>query len=207
MACPEWYLPETDGQLPSVTRGLAEFHGFIFNKAKSHILLHGDLKTWHGTIFRGVVPLAYYAGHYRSDDSQRPCLRRSVKVGNNPGAPFAEVPNLMRELSQEMRYMTGKTDRYIGYGPTPTDRARAAIQLAATYMGKFIRIHPFVNGNGRMARLTSNYTLHRYGYPMPFYTPYPRPGVDYEKVSEACMGGDFVPLYKYLLTLLGSQVS
>ncbi len=40
------------------------------------------------------------------------------------------------------------------------------IELAALFHYRFIRIHPFEDGNGRMARLMVNYILVRHGWPM-----------------------------------------
>ncbi|MDD2215405.1 MAG: Fic family protein [Eubacteriales bacterium] len=40
------------------------------------------------------------------------------------------------------------------------------IQLATLFHYRYIRIHPFEDGNGRIARLLVNYILMRYGYPM-----------------------------------------
>ncbi len=40
------------------------------------------------------------------------------------------------------------------------------IELAALFHYRYIRIHPFEDGNGRMARLMANYILSRHGLPM-----------------------------------------
>lgn len=203
--CPRWVDAESDDRLRPVVRGITDFSRFILKKAATHILRHGDLKSWHEKIFRAVVPLSYYAGNYRSPDADRPCLRENVQVDGSPGVPYEDVPRLMAELSEEMAAAIHATDRYIATKPTPSDRARATVQLAALYSGKFIRIHPFMNGNGRMSRLIANYVLCRYGYPLPYYDAYPRPGGGYAAVSAACMAGNFDLLYQYLLLCLAPK--
>lgn len=40
------------------------------------------------------------------------------------------------------------------------------IELAALFHYRYIRIHPFEDGNGRIARLIANYILFRHGLPM-----------------------------------------
>ena len=40
------------------------------------------------------------------------------------------------------------------------------IELASVFHYRYIRIHPFEDGNGRIARLLVNYILTRHGYPM-----------------------------------------
>jgi len=44
--------------------------------------------------------------------------------------------------------------------------ALSPVELAALFHYRYIRIHPFEDGNGRIARLLVNYILSRHGYPM-----------------------------------------
>jgi hypothetical protein len=204
--CPVWVQSEDASDVPSVASGLIEFQLFVYKNSKKYILQHGDLKTWHRKIFRFSVPLDYYAGNYRSDDPRYPCLHADVEVGGLQGAPFAEVPTLMRELSGEMHHYIVETDKYVQRGPAPVNRVRSVLQLASLCSGEFLKIHPFLNCNGRTSRLISNYIFDRYGYAMPYYNPYPRPGRPYEIAAASCMKGDYSLMFQYLLGLLTQSI-
>ena len=41
-----------------------------------------------------------------------------------------------------------------------------AVELAALVHLKFVTIHPFSDGNGRISRLMMNFVLHKHGFPM-----------------------------------------
>ena len=46
------------------------------------------------------------------------------------------------------------------------DQNKDKVQLAALAHLKFVSIHPFGDGNGRISRLLMNYVLNKNGYPM-----------------------------------------
>lgn len=96
--------------------------------------------------------------------------RRLIKVGEYKQAPnhvktatgeifrFAspeETPAEMDQLIQWLRSETEKGD----------DETLHPVALAALFHYKFIRIHPFDDGNGRLARILMNMLLMRAGYP------------------------------------------
>jgi Fic family protein len=64
-----------------------------------------------------------------------------------------ETPALMTDLIQ-------------WYNQAEADGKLTPVELAALFHYRYIRIHPFEDGNGRIARLLMNYILLRHGYPM-----------------------------------------
>jgi Fic family protein len=82
------------------------------------------------------------AGRYRDVD---------VRVGRYICPPHGEVPTLMR------RFFTWFKE---------SENGRHPFELAVLAHLKFVRIHPFRDGNGRMARLLMNLVLLKRGYPL-----------------------------------------
>lgn len=58
------------------------------------------------------------------------------------------------------------TDLVAWYNEEEQNGKLTIAELCALFHYRYIRIHPFEDGNGRMARLLMNYTLSRKGYPM-----------------------------------------
>ena len=58
------------------------------------------------------------------------------------------------------------TDLVDWYNEAEQSGKYTPIELAAIFHYRYIRIHPFEDGNGRIARLMVNYILSRHGYPM-----------------------------------------
>lgn len=52
------------------------------------------------------------------------------------------------------------------YNEEEMRRTLSPVELAALFHYRYIRIHPFEDGNGRIARLMVNFILFRHGYPM-----------------------------------------
>lgn len=72
--------------------------------------------------------------------------------------PHAEVPHAMHELINWVNAEGEKIDRKVKEALHP-------VKLAAEFHIRFIAIHPFHDGNGRMVRILTNLILISYDYP------------------------------------------
>lgn len=135
----------------------------IIEEASNHerTLTESFIRQLHKTLIRkdyevvrqdssGVVKsYIVHAGQYKT----RP---NSVITTTGERFEYAspeETPALMGDLMEWYKEEESKKDL------TP-------IQLASVFHYRYIRIHPFEDGNGRIARLLVNYILCRHNYPM-----------------------------------------
>jgi len=65
------------------------------------------------------------------------------------------------------------------------------LELACLVHTKFTRIHPFSDGNGRTARIISNFILYKHGYPM-FFVDVKERKRYYNSLDESDMGNERV---------------
>lgn len=107
---------------------------------KSHIITEKDIKKIHETAMKRVLETT---GQYRQYDL-------SVKGAGFTPPPHYEIPKHMKEL-------------ILLINKNPNELR--PIELVAQAHYDFVWIHPFENGNGRMARLLMNLLLVRNGYP------------------------------------------
>jgi len=74
----------------------------------------------------------------------------SIEKADHEPPPAFEVPDLMKELVKWYKQNRKKMHPF---------------ELAVLLHTKFVTIHPFVDGNGRVARALTNFVLERNGYP------------------------------------------
>ena len=116
--------------------------------------LHQTLLREDYTVYRNLpdgVPTSYviHAGKYKT----RP---NSVITRYGDRFEYAspeETPSLMADLVD-------------WYNKAELEGKLTPIELAALFHYRYIRIHPFEDGNGRIARLMVNFILSRHNYPM-----------------------------------------
>jgi Fic family protein len=77
------------------------------------------------------------------------------------------------------------------------------VELAARFHAMLVTIHPFADGNGRMARLLMNYILQKNGFPF-VDIPYERRD-EYFATQEKAHFGDFRPFVNFLVAQMAKD--
>ena len=125
----------------------------------------------HDVLFRRLVP--GYAGRVRGPSPTG--IPVDVEFGNYLGVEYQGVAYACESALGHLPDWVRSADTLRVNSP-PVRYREAALTIAATVHCEIIRIHPFVNGNGRTARACLNYFARRYGMrPL----PYDRPKDDY----------------------------
>jgi len=115
-------------------------------------------------------------------------LSKTVSIGGVSGSPPEQVLADSRELDEVLRQKLSALEAAWS-GLTIADQHRRTARLVAEIIAGFIRIHPFVNGNGRMSRLLWAVLLVRLGLPMQLLT-LTRPPEPYGEAMGKAMCGD-----------------
>jgi fido (protein-threonine AMPylation protein) len=202
-ACPRWSDDSAEHELPAFDKAVRTVWLQACIEAKNKRPGCKDLRQWHVRAFRDVVPLSYYAGNFRQRDPLKACLAHDVAVntpaGPLPGAPFREVPDLMANFERDLHEQLEATESD-WQQRTPEETLKRVALVVGFAVAHFIRIHPFMNGNGRTSRMLWGVLLARLGLPVPMAVV-KRPGPPYGDVMQAAMRGDNGPAV--LLVLAG----
>ena len=149
-------------------------------------------KDWHRRMLDGV-PLAEpeVVGGFRGSGPHGGRLKRyRVTVDQVEAVRPGRVRSEMSLFGRRMDEKTAALDPLIPAKVPPERREHQVIALCAWAHGECIRIHPFADGNGRMARAVLLWLGTRYGLPA-FIDLRPRPSgsTGYEDASRASMTG------------------
>lgn len=133
-------------------------------------------RRWHEVLYSGChVPSPEYVGNYRGD-ARFPDLvgyevgtRDVDAVGRNlwMGVYATRVQSELDALEPKFHQRLAAVDAYlpVGVPPTTAEQLEQVAVLAAAIHGEWVRIHPFANGNGRTARVWTNFVTARYSLP------------------------------------------
>ena len=210
VSCPAWHQ-DIDGNDLIYQAALAEVMDEVSTYSQTTSLDTARIRKWHLKLLGSFVPSGfdYYAGHFRQIDSRRPCLNQMIGVvGPNfrglPGVVPAHVPKLMERITkiykEEIRKLELDWDTL-----TESQRIGHLAMALATFVGQFIKIHPFINGNGRVSRLVWRWGVLRYEVP-PQVGIIPRPDPPYSSLMDSAMRGDFNPLAGFIIDYLAQNI-
>lgn len=119
------------------------------------------IRTLHKTLLRedyteyrqlpdgNTTSYSIHAGQYKT----RPNTVITATGERFEYASPEETPALMTDLLQ-------------WYNDAEAQGELSPVELASMFHYRYIRIHPFEDGNGRVSRMMVNYILYRHGYPM-----------------------------------------
>lgn len=127
--------------------GGAEAYDALYTLCKSDTITEKDIKNLH------------YLFYYRIDKENAGNYRKKpvIITGADVELPSpAEIPTLMQNFARKMPKLKEKTH---------------PVEYAALLHIKLVNIHPFVDGNGRAARLLMNLALLQAGYEITIIPP------------------------------------
>lgn len=148
-------------------------------------------RRWHRVVMQGLdVPAPQSVGAFRGEPGLETI---QVQVGVHKGVNSAGVAEALARFEEKLQRLVAELDEHLPIEQeADADQLAAIIDLCAWVHAEWVRIHPFVNGNGRTARLWANSIAMRYGLP-PFVGLRPRPNTGYGDAGAMAMQGDWKP--------------
>lgn len=151
------------------------------------------VKGWHHCMLDGILLVEpEVAGGFRGSGTQAGRLRtyRVTVDGVLQAVPPRQVRSKMSIFERRLRETVTALDPLIPAKAPPDRREAQVLELCAWGHGELICIHPFADGNGRMARSLLLWLAARYGLPI-FLNLRPRPSgpSGYEVAARASMTG------------------
>ena len=137
--------------------GHAKSFDLLFQLAKNESITESDIKKLHKFFFQGIDPEK--AGKYRK-------IRVFISGSKYLLPKPEDVPALMSQF-------------IIEFGKNP---GLHPVVWAAEVHKQFVFVHPFVDGNGRIARLLMNFALLKNAFPITIIPPIRR--IDYINALE-----------------------
>lgn len=152
--------------------GHAEAFNELLNLAKSDSITESDIKSLHKLFYKKID--SDNAGSYRT--------KSIIVTGSDVDFPKpAEIESKMQEFIKQIPQM--KKDM-------------RPIEFAAMLHAIFVNIHPFIDGNGRVARLLMNLALLQAGYNITIIPPVVR--ADYIRALQESNHNNYEPFINFI---------
>jgi Fic family protein len=133
--------------------GYAEVTEMVFDSWPEIPLTENHIKQLHGVLLKYTVKDERHRGHYKTVTNNVEAFDehgRSIGVIFETASPF-DTPRMMEELVR----WTNQAFKENTHHP---------LFVIAVFVVRFLAIHPFQDGNGRLARVLTNLLLLRVGY-------------------------------------------
>lgn len=127
--------------------GHAQAYDFMFTLLRSRKISEADVLTMHRMFYKDIDAAA--AGQYRT----RPVIITGSKYA------VSKVERIQAEMEQLFQWVVEERDKY------------HPVKFAAQLHKRFVFIHPFIDGNGRISRLLMNAALIQDGYMLAVIPP------------------------------------
>ena len=144
----------------------------LLNLAKSDIITEANIKFLHKLFYNRIGESE--AGNYRT--------KKIIVTGSDAEFPKPEV--LSEKMSEFVRSIP---EMKVNLHP---------IEFSAMLHAKFVNIHPFIDGNGRVARLLMNLALLQTGYNITIIPPVVR--ADYIRAIQETNHNRFTPFVNFV---------
>lgn len=186
-------MPDWDEESSELHKNIKEVMSVLRDGARRREPVSVDqAKFWQSRIMQDLqVPRPAFVGGFRGESGLEEV---GVVIGEACGTPPERVSTELADFERLLKAAVALLDGLVPQGQFPdADGLAAVIDICGWVHAEWIRIHPFVNGNGRTARLWANYIAMRYRLP-PFVRLRPRPGGDrYSEAGRRAMQGDWQP--------------
>lgn len=151
-------LEATPPAIAAITLGILGVEVWLAANATTSMLSLRVVEDFHRAMFGGVFP--EFAGRLRGPAPRY--LPVNVHFGRFRGEAYERVPDACDAVIGRVAGLLRQLD---DLRPTLDQDAfeHEALKVAAYVHCELVRIHPFRNGNGRVARTCINYVAARYG--------------------------------------------
>lgn len=155
----EWddNLEELDESKTTLVASFAAAELWLYTHAHSVDLSRDLVCDLHRQLFANLFPLLSGRIRHAAVGFDQP-----VTFGGMQGIHFRDLPDQLETWNRLVRGYISDLDRFFDE-QSPTQHAEEVMKVAAFTYCELTRLHPFVNGNGRTARLCVNNFAYRYG--------------------------------------------
>lgn len=207
--CPSWEYSHHPEKTPILHEELKSILLDLRSSKIDSLSSVADSRAIHQRLFWQLTPTDcdYYAGHYRGEDFR--CLKyiqvfiqSDPRVGFTPDNVLSSIDSLAKSVDKTVdqldKIMASPDDKM-----ALRDKIVKIVTVACRFFEIFLRIHPYVNGNGHIARFCLCSLLGRYGFWPTTWSIDPRPQIpNYTQLIVEYRNGNTAPLENYIMGTL-----